>query len=402
MKWLYLLGIYFYRFAVRMAALFNPKAKEWINGRKGLLNSLPYLDNKEVIWFHCASLGEFDQGLPLMQLIREQKPNCFILITFFSPSGFNHFHKRNHPVDFACYLPLDTPRNAEKFVTHFRPSQTYFVKYEFWSNYIFALKISGSKIYSISTLLRPEHRFFKWYGEFFRKTLRQFDYFFVQNEATKKLLASIHITNVLVTGDTRFDRVIENKKHLKPNPIVEQFVAAIPTVFICGSTWEVDEALLIPLINENLFEKVIIAPHNVDEKHIQSIVEKLTVDCICYSQSREDSKATVLIIDTIGQLASAYSYGTIAYVGGGFTGSLHNILEPAVFGLPVIFGPKHKRFPEAQAFVDSGFGFSISNESELKERIQFIESKREDISKKEIQFVEHQAGASKKILDFLS
>lgn len=402
MRFLYLFGVQFYGFIIRIASLFNPKAKDWIDGRKNLFSTFPSTENKEVIWFHCASLGEFDQGLPLMELIRAQQPNVFLLVTFFSPSGFNHFHKRKHTADFVCYLPLDSPSNATKFIAHFKPKQTFFVKYEFWSNYIFELKKQGSKIYSISTLLRPEHRFFSWYGGYFRKTLKQFDYFFVQNEETKRLLKSIEITNALVTGDTRFDRVIENKKQLVANPILEQFIGTSKSVLICGSTWEMDENVLFPIINDSRFEKVIIAPHNIDELHIKSIGDGLKIPFVRYTHFTETADAKILILDTIGQLASAYSYGSIAYIGGGFSGSLHNILEPAVFGLPVIFGPKHKRFPEGQAFINEGFGFSISTSDELNGALEKINESRLVISKTEVAFIEKQSGASQKILEAIS
>ena len=400
---LYNIAIALYSFAIRIATLFNQKAKDWVNGRANFWSKLPDVQNKKVIWFHCASLGEFDQGLPLMKLIKEEDPELYLLVTFFSPSGFNHYHKRQHSIDFACYLPSDSVKNAQKFVAHFRPAQSFFVKYEFWSNYIYALKNAGSKIYSISTLLRPKHRFFKWYGGFFRKTLKQFDYFFVQNESTKDLLQSIEIKNVLVTGDTRFDRVIEHKNSLQQNEVISNFVGSSKNVFICGSTWSVDEEMLMDEINSSRFEKVIIAPHQIGSEHVKSISSAINRPFFCISEYYDIQKiqsSEVLILDSIGQLSSAYAYAQIAYIGGGFTGKLHNILEPAVFGLPVFFGPKHSRFPEASAFIEEGFGFEVSNKNELPKLLDSIIEHRETLSLKAIEHVAKNAGASKKI--FLS
>lgn len=402
MKLLYTAGIRFYAFVLRILAFFHPKAKDWIEGRKKLWNSLPHTD-KEVFWFHCASLGEFDQGLPVMNLLRDKKPNAFILVTFFSPSGYHHYQKRKNPVDFACYIPVDTQKNAKRFVQHFQPKATFFIKYEFWTNHILEVKKNGGKLYSVSTLLRPSHRFFKWYGGFFRNTLKQFDYFFAQNQLTVDLLKTIGIKNVLLTSDTRFDRVIENKNSLAENESIIRFIGKTNSVFIAGSTWTKDEELLSELIHSDEFDKYIIAPHNVDKQHINELIDKIQVPVIRYSelQKGEIKESNVLIIDTIGQLASTYSYGTMAYVGGGFSGNLHNILEPAVFGLPVIFGPKFSRFPEAQSFIDSEIGFSIVNPQELLNTIHYLKENHKLISEKSIEFVEGNRGASEKIIQFI-
>ena len=398
MRFTYNLSILLYGFALRVASLFIPKAKLWIDGRKNQQATFPLVEGKKVVWFHCASLGEFDQGLPLMNLLKKEDPTLFLLVTFFSPSGFEHYHKRQHSIDFACYIPLDTTSKARKFVAHFKPEIAVFVKYEFWSNFIFALKKNKAQLYSVSTILRPEHRFFKWYGGYFRKTLKQFDYFFVQNESTKKLLATIDIHNVEVTGDNRFDRVIENKAQLQRNPILERFTKNAQSVLICGSTWPVDEAFLQEQFNGKLFDKIIIAPHNIDSKHISEIEQLILVKydkITSVSDTLEDSH--VLILDTIGQLSSAYSYATVAYVGGGFTGNLHNILEPAVFGLPVIFGPKHRKFPEAESFIQQGFGFSVSSQEELQTTLLLAQDNITSLSQKATNFVEQNAGASLKV-----
>lgn len=401
MKTLYTIGVHFYGFLIRIASIFNPKAKEWIRGRKNQWEQFPDTKNKEVIWFHCASLGEFDQGLPVMNLIKDKNPDTFLLVTFFSPSGYHHFHKRKNEIDYACYLPLDTPKNAQRFIAHFQPKIGIFVKYEFWSHFIFSLKKSHAKIYSISTILRPDHRFFKWYGGFFRKTLRQFDFFFVQNQETAKLLESIGISECEITGDNRFDRVIENKDSLQVDQRILSFVGASTSVFIAGSTWEVDEKIILPFTNSTTFEKTIIAPHTIDEKHIQSIQQQLTIPAIRYSKLDNLSNENVLILDTIGQLASAYSVGQLAYVGGGFTGNLHNILEPAVFGLPVLFGPKHLRFPEANAFINEGFGMEVTSLESLQQAVSKCEENYGSLHEKAILFVSKNAGASKKIVSHI-
>ena len=398
MRLLYETGIRLYAFVLSMAALFHPKAKDWVEGRKE--NTFPDVNGKEVFWFHCASLGEFDQGLPVMNLLREKKPDAFILVTFFSPSGYNHYRKRKNPVDFACYIPVDTVKNARRFVTHFKPKATFFIKYEFWTNHISELKKSGAALYSVSTVLRPSQHYFKWYGTFFRNTLKQFSYFFAQNGETVELLNTVGINKVILTGDTRFDRVIENKKLLEENEKIARFVGESRSVFIAGSSWPKDEEVLQKLIHSDRFERYIIVPHNVDKAHIEGLIGRLDMQVTRYSEETlVDSN--VLIIDSIGQLASAYSYASIAYVGGGFSGNLHNILEPAVFGLPVVFGPKFSRFPEAQAFIDEGIGFTVSRSEELMQTIGVLIAQQPVISQKSIRFVEKNQGASEKIIHFV-
>ncbi len=395
MHFFYNIGIYFYGFGIRVASLFNTKAKQWVDGRKNLFDKLPDTHGKEVIWFHCASLGEFDQGLPLMEKIKHEQPNCFLLITFFSPSGMNFHHKRKHDADFVMYLPLDTPGNAKKFIQHFSPSSAFFVKYEFWSNLIASAKKSGTKLYNVSGIFRPDHRFFKASGGFFRKTLGYFDWFFVQNQESLTLLKSIDIHCVSISGDSRFDRVLDNKKNVTENAIISSFKGE-KALIVIGSSWPEDENVLIPWI-KSFDGKVLIAPHNVDETHVKSISSSLP-NSVRYTQFKEDeSTKKILILDTIGQLANAYSYGRIAYVGGGFSGSLHNILEPAVFGLPVIFGPKHSRFPEGQHFIDQGIGFSIDSTETFKAALNKINASYSDISNKTEEFVESNKGAAEKI-----
>ncbi len=397
MHFLYNIGIYFLGLGMKLASIFHPKAKEWVDGRKNIFDNLPVVNGERVVWFHCASLGEFDQGIPLMKKIIEQDPKTFLLVTFYSPSGMKFYHKRERIADLVMYLPLDTPKNAKKFIRYFKPEQCFFVKYEFWYNFIHQAKRNNAQVYNVSGLFREDHRFFKWYGGLFRKLLKKFDWFFVQNKESKSLLNSIGLDKVSITGDSRFDRVIENKENASKNQTIEDFKNN-EQLTIIGSSWPEDEAILIPWIKKQK-GKVLIAPHNVDENHILEISKQLP-EAIRYTQSNNTnlSNEKILILDTIGQLANAYSYGNIAYVGGGFSGNLHNILEPAVFGLPVIFGPKHKRFPEGKTFIENGFGFSVSSTQEFTNAFTEIENNYSSISQKEKDFIAKNAGASDKII----
>lgn len=398
MRGIYTFSIRIYFVIIWMAQFFNPKAKKWIKGRKNqIYPKIP--SGKKVVWFHCASLGEFDQGLPLMNLIMEKNPNVFLLVTFFSPSGFEHFHKRKHQIDFACYLPLDIPSKARHFLNHFSPSEAFFVKYEFWSNFILEAKKQHIKLYSVCTIFRENHRFFKWYGAFFRKTLQQLDHFFVQNQQSVELLKKIGLSNASLVGDLRFDRVIENKKLIEKDAVLEQFIQQ-KEIWVLGSSWSIDESFLAQEIN-TFQGQIILAPHDISEKHLLEIEQRFNSETIRYSQFSLGKNKKIIILDCIGKLANAYSYGTFAYVGGGFTGSLHNILEPAVFGLPVLFGPKHKRFPEAQLFLDQQVGFSISSEGELANALSHIKENLESLQLKITALVQANTGASEKIFKLL-
>jgi 3-deoxy-D-manno-octulosonic-acid transferase len=335
----------------------------------------------------------------MINLIKENNPSIYVLVTFFSPSGFEHYHKRKNSADFVCYLPLDTKSNARKFIQHFKPKKVFFIKYEFWTNYIFEAKKSNAKVYSISALFRPDHRFFKWYGDQFRETLRKIDFFFVQNQSSLELLHSIGIKQAILTGDTRFDRVLENKANVQKDSTFEAFIQN-QKAFVIGSSWPEDEELLINLISICGFP-VIIAPHDISENHLLQIEKKFENETIRYSNWTVNADKKILLIDSIGKLANAYSYGEIAYVGGGFSGSLHNILEPAVFGLPVIFGPKHKKFPEAQTFIDTGIGFSVANEEALQTAFNYIKQNQENLKIKTTNLILSSKGATQKIIDFL-
>jgi 3-deoxy-D-manno-octulosonic-acid transferase len=400
MRWLYTAGIFLYTFAIRLATPFNKKAKEWHFGRKNFFYKLPNLHNKPVLWFHCASLGEFDMAIPVMNELRKQYPDHLFLVTFFSPSGMLHYHKRQHPADLVLYLPADTPRNAKRFVQHVKPEKVFFVKYEFWANYLFALKETEAKVFSICTLLRADQRFFRWYGGFFRKSLRRFDHFYVQNDTTKALLNSISIQHVTVTGDTRYDKVIETRNKQVSNARIEDFLGGEKAV-IFGSTWSEDEAVILPWIAAHSAVKCIIAPHNIETSNIQNLKRVLGNSCECYTEATKDS-AQVLILDTIGHLSSAYAYAQLAYVGGGFSGKLHNILEPAVYGIPVLFGPKFSRFPEAEQFIETGIGFSVANSDSLSNTINEVSKQFEDIQHRADVFIEKNAGAAARIAEHQS
>src|SRR5690554_4782376 len=401
---LYTLGIYIYSLLMHLGALFHPKAKKWIRGRKGFWKHIPDLKNENVIWFHCASLGEYDQGKPIMEAWKKDHPQDYILVTFFSPSGYENV-KNKSVADFTCYLPLDTKRNAKKFMQFFNPSKVFFIKYEIWVNHLEAANKSGAKLYSVSASFRKNHRFFKWYGGTFRKTLFLFDHIFVQYELSKELLSKIGIHKVTVSGDTRYDRVAQRASEDKENEIIAPW-AKDESIFVMGSSWPADEEMIIPYINDyKINTKVIIAPHEVNKPHVQQIIERLKVSYQLYTniQNGEELKrhTQVLILDCIGVLADAYRYGNIAYVGGGFGTGLHNILEPASFGLPVIFGPIHKKFPEAQEFINAGIGKSCD------ENKSFFEAYSSLIKNNAIQdevkgFIASKRGATDIVMDWLT
>lgn len=400
MRFLYHSSVYFYAFAIHLAAPFNPKAKAWVQGRKQWLRNLPKEIGSNVVWFHCASLGEYDMALPVMRLLKENDPSIFLLVTFFSPSGMQHFHKRNFAVDFATYLPIDTATNAHRFIAHFAPKKAFFVKYEFWANYINEAKKQACKVYSLSSVFREKHIFFKWYGGFFRATLKQIDYFFTQNDTSTQLLATIGIKQAATFGDTRFDRVIENASLTVRNEQIEHFLGNEKAI-VLGSTWKADEDILIPFILANPQQKFILAPHTIDEQHLQRIEKQLQGRSFRYTNT-VDSTSHVLILNTIGHLASAYSYGKIAYVGGGFSGNLHNILEPAVFGLPVLFGPKHSRFLEAEQFINAGIGYAVSTTDEVIKTVAILNDDLTRIAQNTVEFVQKNKGAAQRVVDYLT
>ena len=399
MRFLYQIGIHFFILSLRIASLFNEKIRTGLEGRKNWSSALSDIPkNKKIIWFHCASLGEFDQGLPVMRALKNKTPNAFILVTFFSPSGMEHYHKRAHPVDKTLYLPFDTKSNAQLFVNKVNPSLAVFVKYEFWPNFILECKHSNIKVVSISTLLRKTQIYFKGYGRVFARILQNIDYFFVQNQETKTLLESIGISEIEISGDTRFDKVLQDKNSsTSTDSILTQFTSEGP-ILIVGSSWEAEEKMVKKFLESNANTKVIIAPHNINSSNIERIQSLLDCPTIRYTKYKEYQGNRVLILDTIGHLSSAYQYADYALVGGGFSGSLHNILEAAAYGLPVFFGPHHLKFPEAKSFIDGGIGFVVENAEQLSKKINALGNQNE-LKQKIEGFMQSQAGATNKIVN---
>lgn len=353
MRGLYTLAIRAYTVAVKAAALFgNPKAKQWVEGRRQ--RPEPGNDQSPWVWFHAASLGEFEQGRPVIEALKKEHPDIKVSLTFFSPSGYEI--RKNYPLaDEVLYLPVDTLKNARQWVERHHFVAAFFIKYEFWFNYMTALDEKHIPLYYISLILKPDQYFFKWYGGWFRKQLKHVSHFFVQDDTTMELLKGIGFDNVTRCGDTRFDRVAAIAKQAKTFPEIEAFIHGRQCI-IAGSSWPPDEKLLIPYI-ERLPENycMIIAPHDISEKHIRQIRESLT--------SINPDK--VYLIDTVGILSQLYQYARFVYIGGGFGVNIHNIQEPVTFGCPVVFGPKYKSFKEAIDLVSLGGAFSINGQEEL-------------------------------------
>ncbi len=396
---IYNLTIRFYWFIILFASLFNKKAKRFVLGRKYIWQELSNLKEKNLYWFHCASLGEFDQGLPLMFLLKEKDPSIKILVTFFSPSGMDHYHKRNHCADYVYYLPIDTNKNAKKFIHSIQPKKIFFIKYEFWLNYIFVAKENNIPLFSISCILRPNQHFFKKSGVIFRKGLKCFDLFFVQNEETKSLLSTIKINNVIITGDTRYDKVIDNKINLVEDITISNFLQNKKGL-ILGSSWNMEESIFKQVLDSGLIEeKVIIAPHDISEKHLNQIETLFNKNIIRYSNYSNYNNEQILLIDSIGKLANAYQYVMFAFIGGGFSGSLHNTLEPIVFGIPTVFGPKHSKFPEAAFFIQEKVALEVTNKTDFLNAYTYFKKTEKEVKKKCDFIIETSKGASQKIID---
>jgi 3-deoxy-D-manno-octulosonic-acid transferase len=405
MGFLYHISILLLGCTIRVASLFSPKAKRWLEGRKNwqeTLDSIPKSD--KICWFHCASLGEFDQGLDLMFALKEREPSCLIVVSFFSPSGMDHYKKRKNCVDYAVYLPLDTPKNAALFIQKLQPTYAIFIKYEFWANVILAAKKQGVVLLSVATLLRKDQVYFKFYGGFFRQLLQSFDYFFVQNKSTFDLLQSIEIEQVVCVGDTRFDRVLANRastieksNHSSlENEIFSSFLEGEKAI-IFGSSWREEEGLLLALLESGCKRKIIVAPHDVKEENSVRLMDSMGDKAIRFTAFNDYRQQQVLILDTIGHLSMAYRFGDIAVIGGGFSGKLHNILEPLVFGLPVIFGPKVSKFPETEQPLLEGFAFKVASTSEFLEVLNAIQENTANLSLSASLYIEQNCGATKSI-----
>lgn len=414
---IYNIVIYFVLWGIAIASLFNEKVRKMWRGEREAFKILKQKvdPNAKYIWFHAASLGEFEQGRPLMERIRKDYPQYKILLTFYSPSGYE-VRKNYEGADIICYMPVDTRLNAIRFLRLVRPVMAFFIKYEFWSNFLHILKHRNIPTYSVSSIFREDQVFFKWYGRNYAGVLKCFTRFFVQNEESKRLLEGIGITAVDVVGDTRFDRVLQIKEAAKQLPICEAFRTGVASsqsadvphhdfkVFVAGSSWPPDENIFIPFFNEHKDWRLLIAPHVIAEEHLKLILSLIKgKKVVRYTQTtpEEAAEADVLIIDCFGLLSSMYNYGDVAYIGGGFGVGIHNTLEAAVWNMPVIFGPNNKKFQEAQGLLKSGGGFEINTYedfSSLMGSLMNDETFLKQAGDKAGTFVAHLAGATDKVL----
>jgi 3-deoxy-D-manno-octulosonic-acid transferase len=407
-----------YRAAISIASLWNAKAKLWINGRKDIFEQLrskvnpdryrdqnPIAVGSKVIWFHCSSLGEFEQGRPVLENLKKQIPNSKFLLTFFSPSGFET-KKDYKGADWVFYLPIDSKKNAKQFLDIVKPALVVFVKYDYWYYYLIECKNRNIPLLMISAIFRNEQPFFKWYGSLHRKMLNCFTHFFVQDKESLTLLESISINNVTIAGDTRFDRVSAIAENIKPIEEVEKFCGSSP-VLVAGSTWPTDEKIIKDALEEFPHLKLIIAPHEIHEEHLQQL-KSLYTDSIFFSELKtynlEPKTQRFLIIDNIGMLSRLYYYATITYVGGGFNKGIHNTLEPAVYGKPVFFGSNYKKFKEAIGLIEAGGGICVTSSIELVSLLKRFLNNRSELelcSKNSFEFVNQNKGATEKILSYI-
>lgn len=405
MSIVYALIIRFYRIMIGLVSLWNPKAKNWIVGRKDWKSKLNQkMGTKENIhWFHCASLGEFEQARPLIEKIKSEKSSSSILVSFFSPSGYEQ-RKNYELADYVCYLPLDTKRNTKKFISSLNITKAFFVKYEVWPNYFKELNRQKIDFYIISATFRKSQIYFKPTGIWFKNLLKLPTQIFVQEEASKILLSENNIESI-VSGDTRYDRVLSTSKKSTPNPIIEQFYSSKFTL-IAGSSWEKEEELILKAFYaSNSSFKVVFAPHDISESHVKGIVDRVKKESkyIKYSDIKEGvnlQEYDILILDNIGLLSNAYQYGSVAFIGGGFNNALHNILEPATFGLPVFYGNNHEKFPEANDMKLNGAGVDIEGYLDFEKELELILEDKELLAKKmelNKNFIQSRTGATKLI-----
>lgn len=405
MKVLYNISIFFVGLGLRVASIFNTKAREFVTGRAHIFKKMrAALDGNDqrVIWVHCASLGEFEQGRPVIEALKGEFPDHKILLTFFSPSGYNV--RKNYPLaSYVFYLPLDTRRNARRFVKIVKPALAIFVKYEFWYHYSRVLRKKGIPVISISAIFRKEQYFFRKTGSFNRRILKNFTHFFVQNHESVELLRSINLYNVSISGDTRFDRVKEIANRMEEVGIAERFKGR-DRVFIIGSAWQEDLDVLLPFINERKL-KFIIAPHEIHQPQLESLQRSLTVRSILYSEAANHDAADcdVLIIDNVGLLSKLYRYGEFAYIGGAFGKGLHNILEAACYGMPVLFGNKnYEKFREAIDLINRGGAFPVADYPDLKRTYELLNVPETFLLACEVcrQYVDENTGATNAIMEY--
>ena len=396
--------LFLYLCGVAIASLFNEKVRKMWRGERDAIRILKEkIDpTAKYVWFHAASLGEFEQGRPLMEQLRRDHPEFKILLTFFSPSGYE-VRKNYEGADIICYLPIDTIRNARRFLRTIRPVMAFFIKYEFWYNYLHILSHRGVPVYSVSSIFRPGQVFFRWYGRQYGHVLKCFTHFYVQNDVSRQLLATLGITNVTVVGDTRFDRVLQIKEAAKDLPAVSTFADG-HRVFVAGSSWQPDENIFIPFFNEHPDWKLIIAPHVISEEHLQQI-EKLLAErkVVRFTDATQENvkDAEVLIVNCFGLLSSIYRYADVTYVGGGFGVGIHNTLEAAVWDVPVIFGPNNQRFQEAQGLKACGGGLEITSADDFRYVMERFVTDPQAIAEAGRQsgaFVQKMTGATQKIL----
>ncbi len=403
--------ILFLRVMLWGSAPFSPKNRRFIQQRKGLFDKIEQFASRKsgtrpVFWFHCASLGEFEQGRPVIERLKQKYPDSQVVLTFFSPSGYEV--RKDYPLaDLVCYLPLDGMRNARKFINLIKPDMVFFVKYEFWYGYLTELKRKRIPTISISAIFRPDMPMFSWYGSFYKRILRQIDYFFVQDEQSAVLLKKAGIRNVALTGDTRFDRVADICSHVESIALAETFKQE-EKIMVIGSSWPEDHDLLLPLIREFVDEiKFIIAPHDIEEEELAKIEEAIPYKTVRYSRTKLNtiSNYRVLLIDNVGMLTSLYQYGEFAYVGGAFGKSLHNILEPAAFGMPIFFGNKsYRHFNEANALLKLGTAFTVADTKELRHKFLIFlrdEEKRKEAAAISRQYVAENTGATDVIVNYV-
>jgi len=400
---LYNFGIYFYKLGIWIFSLFNEKARKLLVGQNQAFAILEekIIPNANYVWFHAASLGEFEQGRPVIEKLKLEQPDRKILLTFFSPSGYE-VRKNYAGADIVCYLPLDTPSNAKRFVKLVKPSKAIFIKYEFWPNYLLALQAAKVPVFSISAIFRPQQVFFKWYGKWYRDLLSTFKHIFVQDLSSLQLLAESIITDVSVAGDTRFDRVYDLFQQAKQLPLIEEFCKG-KQVLVAGSTWGKDEELLVQYLNLHPDIKLILVPHEIHQAHITEISKLLNGNFVRYSDANSENLKTTncLVVDVIGILSSIYRYANVAYIGGGFGVGIHNTLEAAVYGVPVVFGPNFQKFREARDLISIGGAFSISNFVILEAQIDQL-FKSNEAGKKAGEYVKNNTGATELICKTLN
>ncbi|MBE0651462.1 MAG: 3-deoxy-D-manno-octulosonic acid transferase [Bacteroidales bacterium] len=409
MKLIYNFSIYVYAALIRGASVFNPQAKQFLTGRRGQFRKMKAAvgASDEIVWFHCASVGEFEQARPVIEAFRKSFHDYKILLTFFSPSGYE-LRKNYEMADYVFYLPLDKTANARKFINIFHPRLAIFIKYEYWFNYIDEIYKAGIPLYFVSAIFRKQQHFFRFYGGWFRKQLQKVSWFFVQNETSDKLLSQIGIQNHEISGDTRFDRVLKVLDSSFNLPEIELFKGK-NDLLVAGSTWPPDEDILRSYMDEKPENfKLLLVPHKIDENHIEEILKKFEAfSPVRYSQSNDKDLADVriLVMDKMGLLSGLYRYATLAYIGGGFGVGIHNLLEAAVYGLPVIFGPNYQRFQEANDLLELGGGYSVKNAKKFQEvtdQLRHNSDSYKHASEVSKHYVRDNSGATEKVIRKIS